>query len=353
MSRSGNAWRASGHTGRLNTIAIEPRFERRAVTSSDDGTAIVWALDAPGERVAVLRTGSPWVATAAFLPELDEDSAPDDLLGAALVATAGGDGIVAVWDAATGAQLRRIAEHSGEVTSLVPSAKGRFLLTASADKTCRLHDLLSQIEDAPPPHAAAVAALLDLSAQRRMLSFGADGSVCLWDTETGTPLRAAAVANAPRFVAASPDGSRAAMCAGNSAVAVWDAASMTELASMPAVMGSRVKFAAFSGDCLTVALVLFDSTVTLWDVPAREVIWRPQARAQRSGSAHTGGVNTCHLSAVRPLHHSALRWPAHHPALLFGRSASLASRCKRLARSPPRNYCGSPLATPRRAASSW
>jgi hypothetical protein len=53
---------------------------------------------------------------------------------------------------------------------------------------------------------------------------------------------------------------------------------------MAAVPGSRVKDAAFSGDCSLVAVVLFDSPITVWDVTRDEAVWQSQARGAREAS---------------------------------------------------------------------
>jgi WD40 repeat protein len=100
-------------------------------------------------------------------------------------------------------------------------------------------------------------------------------------------------------VHASPDGAMIATCSANRHVCIWDSETLEPVRTMAAVPGSRVKDAAFSGDCNLMAVVLFDSTVTVWDVTREEAIWQPQARGAREASkVHSGGVNGCALSQV-------------------------------------------------------
>jgi WD40 repeat protein len=83
--------------------------------------------------------------------------APEELEDRALVATAAGDGSVAVWDCRSGGQLRLLSGHTGEVASLEASGRGRFLLSASADGTARLWDLHSPVVEPAVPHLGGVA----------------------------------------------------------------------------------------------------------------------------------------------------------------------------------------------------
>jgi WD40 repeat protein len=147
----------SGGGGRMTTLAMEPRRERYALTATDDGHAAIWALDASVRRIAPLMGSTSFIATAAFLPTFVRGTGgPEDLEERSLAVTAGGDGLVAVWDCLTGQRLRLLSGHYGEVHSLDVSAKGRFLLTAGADGTCRLWDLHSHIVEPPVPHAGGV-----------------------------------------------------------------------------------------------------------------------------------------------------------------------------------------------------
>ena len=148
-----------GGGGRMTTLIIEPRLERFALTATDDGGAAVWSLDGSVRRVAPLRGLTSYITAGAFLPSYRRGAgAPDDLADRTLVATAGGDGAVAVWDCMSGQRLRLLSGHCEEVLSLDVSAKGRFLLTSSADGTCRVWDLHSNVIEPPVPHLGGVQA---------------------------------------------------------------------------------------------------------------------------------------------------------------------------------------------------
>lgn len=146
-----------GGGGRMTTLVIEPRLERFALTATDNGDAAIWSLDGSVRRVTPLRGLQTYIVAASFLPLFRRGGgAPDDLVDRTLIATAGGDGSVMLWDGLSGERLRLLSGHCEEVMSLDVSAKGRFILTSSSDGTCRVWDLHSHIIEPPVPHLGGV-----------------------------------------------------------------------------------------------------------------------------------------------------------------------------------------------------
>jgi WD40 repeat protein len=62
------------------------------------------------------------------------------------LATAGGEGAVKIWDAATGQELGALKGHSDGIRSVVFSPDGKRLATGSADGTARLWDAATEQE---------------------------------------------------------------------------------------------------------------------------------------------------------------------------------------------------------------
>ncbi|GLI67543.1 hypothetical protein VaNZ11_011767 [Volvox africanus] len=68
-------------------------------------------------------------------------------------------------------------------------------------------------------------------------------------------------------------------------------------ASMPAQQGSRVKHMAFDAACRTAAVLLFDSTVSVWDVVSGKCTVQLIRRGERDAMrTHSGGVNAVYLT---------------------------------------------------------
>lgn len=82
-------------------------------------------------------------------------------------------------------------------------------------------------------------------------------------------------------------------------VNIWDTANgnLTPACSLEAAAGSRVRSIAASADGATAVVVLFDSSVAVWDLRRRECTRVLQKRGQwHMPQVHSGGVNAGYLS---------------------------------------------------------
>jgi WD40 repeat protein len=151
---------------------------------------------------------------------------PDGLL----LAAAGRDGCVRLWDTRTGEMRQVLKERHPHVESVVFSTDGKRLATGGQDLNIRLWDALTgallHTMHEPNGHVTSLAFTPD----GKLLANGNDGSgtdqptgvVRLWDVETGEftrvfPIEGTGVVAAP-FVSISPDGG--SLAAGS--VRVWD-----------------------------------------------------------------------------------------------------------------------------------
>ena len=66
-----------------------------------------------------------------------------------VVATAGDNGVVQLWNPATGASLARWRGHEDMIESLAFSPSGKLLATASEDTTALLWDITSLLKQRP------------------------------------------------------------------------------------------------------------------------------------------------------------------------------------------------------------
>jgi WD40 repeat protein len=100
------------------------------------------------------------------------------------------DGLVKLWETATGACLETFEEHLGGVTSVALSADGRYALSGSADATLKFWEVSGGRCLATCAGPADVVTSVSLSADgARALSGSTDGTVRLWETATGQLLR--------------------------------------------------------------------------------------------------------------------------------------------------------------------
>jgi hypothetical protein len=121
-----------GHTGGVNALCPLQLDGRRLLASAgDDGTVRIWD-PATGEEHRTLTGHTRWVTALC----------PLQLHGRRLLASAGNDTTVRIWDPATGEEHRTLTGHTGWVRALCPlQIDGRRLLaSAGADGTVRIWD---------------------------------------------------------------------------------------------------------------------------------------------------------------------------------------------------------------------
>ena len=202
--------------------------------------------------------------------------------GQDLLASAGDDGTVRIWDPATGTQLRQLSGHTGLVLGLcaVRVAGQDLLASAGDDGTVRIWDPATDISVPRPPrrwfrcrtaHTGRVFGLcaVRVEGQDLLASAGDDLTVRIWDPTTGTELRelASHARGVNGLCAVRIEGRDLLASAGDDGtVRIWDPATGTKLRRLTG-HGGRV-----NGLCAVrveghdlLASAGVDLTVRIWD----------------------------------------------------------------------------------------
>ena len=198
-----------------------------------------------------------------------------------ILASAGMDGTIRLWDPEDGADLVTLTGHTGGVRRLAFSPDGKHLASSGVNGDVKLWDLLKRKEVVGfPAHQSAVSGLAFSPDGSTLVTGSFDKTAKLWDTAkiTSEPPELlhtfTEYTSAVLYAAFSPDGALLATADGAHAkpgeVLLWDTAS-NELVRRFRGHESMVASVAFSPDGSLLASSSSDNTVRVWDVATGEV----------------------------------------------------------------------------------
>lgn len=202
-----------------------------------------------------LRDPSGGVTTAAFVPA-----------NASLIAAAGEDRTIRLWNINSGSVQRSFVGHDSGVTALAFSPDGRSLASGSADNTVRIWNVASGEQGPVLTGVEQWVLSVAWSPDGRLIAAGGgDGAVRLWDARSGAPLRT--LVGHQRWVSAvafSPDGQLLASGSGDFTVRLWRVSNGAELPVLRQHQGS-VNALAWTPDSKMIATASADQTVAISD----------------------------------------------------------------------------------------
>jgi hypothetical protein len=235
-----------------------------AAGSSDGAVRLMRAAEPPDLKDAALLSGPGGNGRTLSLR-----FSPDG----AILAAAGEDGAIHLWDTAGGKVRTTFTGHTDSVTSVAFSPDGRALASGSADRTVKLWDTAGgTLRATLAGHTDSVTSAAFSPDGRTLASGSTDKTVRLWDTAGGMARATlAGHADSVTSVAFSPDGRTLASGSTDKTVRLWDVQANRELKILEGHTAAVLSLA-FSADGRILASASGDGTGKLWDIaPGQEL----------------------------------------------------------------------------------
>jgi WD40 repeat protein len=227
-----------------------------------DGTLRLWNV-ATGSAVSVLHGHEDWVLGCTFSPD------------GSLVASAGADGTLRLWNVATGSDMSVLHGHEDWVLGCTFSPDGSLVASAGADGTLRLWNVAaSSAVSVLHGHTGRVLSCAFSPDGSVIASSGADGTTRIWDVRTGQ-LVSVLYGNDDWSINCvfSPDGRSLASVSSDSEICVWDVPSGSERITLS--VAERVLGCGFSRDGTSLIAAHRDGSIQAWDLAdgSPEMLW--------------------------------------------------------------------------------
>jgi WD40 repeat protein len=186
-----------------------------------------------------------------------------------LLATAGFDNVVKLWDfTAGGKEVRSLTGHTGPVYCVVFHPDGKTLASSSDDKTIRLWTVADgKLIHELKGHGGIVDSIAFNPDGKLLASGSADKSVRLWNPADGKEVKTLGNhGNSVYSVAFSPDGKLLASASADALVKLWDVPGQKELKTLKGHDGP-VTGVVFTPDNQSVLSIgLLDRNLRMWNV---------------------------------------------------------------------------------------
>lgn len=188
-------------------------------------------------------------------------------VGNGILAVAGEDGTVKVWDMQERVSLTTFDVQTEQVVDIELSSDGQLLATTGTEGTIKLWAWESESEIAEYDLQSAVAQDMVFSPDDARLAIATQNFVAVWDVLTGELdyVLQSGTNTANRVLKFSPDGQYLATAGDTGNMRLWNAETSDMAIELPDIGGNRVS-GAFSLDTTLLATTVLGQEASLWNI---------------------------------------------------------------------------------------
>ncbi len=233
-------------------------------TASEDQTVRLWAVEGlarPPHCLHTLRGHTGRIRAVAFQPRTESTTGPP------ILASAGDDGAIILWDGAAGRPLQRLQSETGAIRSLAFLPGGDLLVSGGNDRLITLWDLrLGHPRSRWAGHAHDISKVICHPSGEMIASGGRDETVRIWQLPSGRCIKTLHAHAGPiSTMTFSPDGRWLATASDDQTVNMWETGHYRCRWALPAHQSDRIRVLCFSPDSTTLVTGAEDQQIKLWD----------------------------------------------------------------------------------------